>query len=280
MGIRHLDKLKIADYFKRNGLPCVVREMHDIPGNTEIAMHDHEFSELVIVASGSLKHIHARGTVRLSTGDFFVIHPGERHGYAEMLPGTLVFNLLYHHDEQPSSLLLADLPLMTALFPRDPKAVHASTLGRIPSVSLPFIMELIKSIKKEETSRSILRQAVCSHLFSTVLLYLSRTLRMIPAVSPITIQREIDFIAKNLDSRITLKDLCSISGKSVSTLSREFRKEVGKSPGDYIINLRIAKAKDLRSRTSLSLGEIASLLGFCSASHLSRTLAAHGMSRH
>ena len=275
MGIKHLDKLKIVDYFKNDELPCVVREMHDEPRNTVIAMHDHEFSELVIVAEGSLNHIHARETVRLTAGDFFVIHPGERHGYAELEPGTRVFNLLYRHTEQPPSLMLANLPLMTALFPQDPQAIHAFTLGHIPTTAMQHLIELIKSIRKEEKSRRILRHAICTHLFSTILLYLSRAMRTVPTVPTASIQKEIEFITKNLDRKITLTELCSISGKSVSTLSREFRKAVGKSPGDYIIALRLVKAKELLSRTTLSLGEIAALLGFCSASHLSRTLTAH-----
>lgn len=275
MNIKHLDKLKIVDFFKNDELPCIVREMHDAPSNAVIAMHDHEFSELVIVAAGSLNHIHTKGTIRLIAGDFFVIHPGERHGYAEMLPGTKVFNLLYHHNEQPPSLMLANLPLMAALFPQDTKAIHASILGHIQSAAMPHLVELIKSIQKEGKSRRILRHAICTHLFSTILLYLSRAMRTVPTVPTVSIQKEIDFITRNLNRKITLKELCTISGKSVSTLSRDFRKAVGKSPGDYIIAMRIAKARDLLSRTTLSLGEIATLLGFCSASHLTHTLATH-----
>jgi AraC-like DNA-binding protein len=43
---------------------------------------------------------------------------------------------------------------------------------------------------------------------------------------------------------------------------------------DYIISLRINKAKSLLRTTSLTLGEIASRTGFCCQSHLSRTLNA------
>ena len=59
-----------------------------------------------------------------------------------------------------------------------------------------------------------------------------------------------------------------------STLHREFRKAVGRSPGDYIIDMRIARARTLLGRKGSTLGTVAAKTGFCRASHLSRTLSA------
>ena len=86
------------------------------------------------------------------------------------------------------------------------------------------------------------------------------------------VQKEIDFIAKNLSRKITLDELCGVSGKSARTLHREFRKAIGKSPGDYIIDMRIAKAKVLLGRKGSTLKKVAAKTGFCCAAHLSRTL--------
>jgi len=47
--IKHHEILGDDDYFRGGALPCVVREMRDAPSNAFIAMHDHEFSELVII---------------------------------------------------------------------------------------------------------------------------------------------------------------------------------------------------------------------------------------
>ena len=88
--IKHNEILRNDDYFKGGELPCIVREMRDAPSNAFVAMHDHEFSELVIVASGKISHIHADKTDRLSKGHFFVIHPGEQHGYAKLAPKTVI----------------------------------------------------------------------------------------------------------------------------------------------------------------------------------------------
>ena len=55
--IKHHEKLRNDAYFKGSALPCIVREMREAPSNAFVAMHDHEFSELVIVASGNNQHI-------------------------------------------------------------------------------------------------------------------------------------------------------------------------------------------------------------------------------
>ena len=48
------------------------------------------------------------------------------------------------------------------------------------------------------------------------------------SVQDCPVQKEIDFIAGNLDRKITLGELCTVSRKSASTLHREFRKAAGR----------------------------------------------------
>lgn len=278
MEIKHLEKLKSIDYFKEQDFPCIVREMREAPSNTVIAMHGHEFSELVVVASGSLNHIHARGTSRLFAGDFFVIHPDERHGYAELAAGTSVFNLLYHSDKPPLALQFGGFPLTATLFPVVPSQVKASTLGRISRKELPHVIDLVKAIRRESKLNRPFHDAICASLFAVVLLHLSRAMGTVPSVSPSPIHKELDYIMKNLDRKITLKELCAVSGHSISTLFRKFRMATGKSPYDCILAMRAAKAQTLmKSSIGVSLSEASRRTGFCNGAHLSRTLRAYGL---
>ena len=271
--IKHNEILRNDDYFKGGELPCIVREMRDAPSNAFIAMHDHEFSELVIVASGKISHVHADKTDRLSKGHFFVIHPGERHGYAKLAPKTVIFNVLYHRERPPLPLSILGFPLMDEIFPEDPAAVRANTLGRVARSNLKAVLQIIDLIRREEHSDQPLRRVSCESLFMSLLLLLARATRRVSAPSQENpVQKEIDFITKNLSRKITLDELCGVSGKSVRTLHREFRKAVGKSPGDYIIDIRIDKAKVLLGRKGSTLKKVAAKTGFCCAAHLSRTL--------
>jgi len=274
--IKHLEKLRSDAYFKDDALPCIVREMREAPSNTFVAMHDHEFSELVIVAAGKISHIHADRTDRLSKGDFFVIHPGEQHGYAELAPKTVIFNVLYHCERPPVPLTICGFPLMNEFFPTNHAEVRAKTLGRVPAKSLPAVIQLINLIRREEHSEQPMRRVVCESLFVSLLMQLVRSAQSAcSALQDCPVQKEIDFIAGNLNRKITLGELCAVSGKSASTLHREFRKAVGKSPGDYIIDMRIAKARTLLGRKGNTLRKVAAKTGFCCASHLSRALSAH-----
>ena len=271
--IKHHEILRDDDYFKGGELPCVVREMRVAPSNAFVAMHDHEFSELVIVASGKISHIHSDRTDKLSKGDFFVIHPGKQHGYAQLAPKTVVFNVLYHRERPPLPLSVLGFPLMDEIFPEDPATVHANTLGRVTRSNLTAVLRLIDLIRREEHLDQPLRRTTCESLFMSLLLLLARSTQRVSVPSQENpVQKEIDFIAENLSRKITLDELCGVSGKSVRTLHREFRKAVGKSPGDYIIDMRIAKAKVLLGRKGSTLKKVAAKTGFCCAAHLSRTL--------
>ena len=276
MKIKHRERLRNAAYFHTSEPACVVREMHDAPSNEFVAMHDHEFSEIAIVTAGGCNHIHAGGTERLSAGDFFVIHPGERHGYAELAPGTLVLNLLYDRASPPPPLMLENTPLVETLFPAGDISSRADKLGRIPRRTLPHLVGLVKALHREAEARQPLCHSVTSNLFAAILLILARSTPGTVAERPNPVQREIDFILRNLHRKITLAELCAVSGRSARTLSREFRKAVGTSPGDYILSLRAARARTLLSQSPARLDEIAAQTGFCNASHLLRTLRFHG----
>ena len=275
--IKHHETLKSDVYFQDDTLPCIVREMHDAANNLFVQMHDHEFSELVIVASGKLKHMHEGGTEKISSGDFFVIHPGSYHGYAELAPNTVVCNLLYHCNRMPIALALENFPLKNVFFPEKLCVTNADRLGRIPRRDLQTTIHLITAIRKEENAPRPLRRAICESLFSSLLLHISRSVTETYPPPSNPIQKELDFIAKNLHRKITIAELGAVSGKSASTLHREFKENTSTSPGDCIIAMRIAKARSLLEQPGSSLDSVARKTGFCCASHLSRTLRGRKM---
>ena len=275
MKIKHLEHLENSAYFGDGKMPCVVREMKAAPSNTFVALHDHGFSELVVVASGSLQHIHTKGIERTSAGDFFVIHPGERHGFAELAEGTSVFNIIFDNTAIPQAMSLAGCPLTPLLFPHGGATVRAKPLGHVPRRNLDGVVGMIRAMRSEGASRRPFRQAVCASLFAAVALTLSRHMRHPHGDPAESLKGELDFIAENYMRKITLDDLRAISGRSMRALYKEFDRLCGKSPAEYIISLRVAKAKALLSRNKLTMDEIAMQTGFCDASHLSRTLRAY-----
>lgn len=80
-----------------------------------------------------------------------------------------------------------------------------------------------------------------------------------------------EYIHEHYTDKITLKDLMSISNQSKYHFIRSFKKSTGYSPYNYILNVRISKAKILLANPRISLNEISETLGFSTPNHFSRT---------
>lgn len=78
-----------------------------------------------------------------------------------------------------------------------------------------------------------------------------------------------EFIQCNLHKDISLTDLSSIVGLSPSHFCRIFKSSMNISPYQFVIHLRISRAKRLLSERELSIAEIALATGFANQSHFS-----------
>jgi AraC family transcriptional regulator len=76
-------------------------------------------------------------------------------------------------------------------------------------------------------------------------------------------------ILRNLDTRMTVRDLASQCGVSASHFSRAFRKSSGKSPYQWLLALRIERAR-LLLESEAGIAEIALTCGFADQSHFTR----------
>lgn len=77
-----------------------------------------------------------------------------------------------------------------------------------------------------------------------------------------TVKTVIEHINQNLSSQMCLSDLAGLAGFSPNHFQRVFSKVIGISPKEYIIKLRIKKAKEMLTMTSLTITDIAFKCGF------------------
>lgn len=80
-----------------------------------------------------------------------------------------------------------------------------------------------------------------------------------------------EFVAANLDRDLSLAALARRAGMSSSCFSRWFRERTGITPHAFIIEARVAHAKELLRTSELSLLEVALAVGFSSQSCLNVT---------
>lgn len=86
-----------------------------------------------------------------------------------------------------------------------------------------------------------------------------------------TIARALEFIRSNYhDENISIKMISSFVGLSENYFSVIFAKEVGEPFKDYIIRLRINKAKELMEQTNMKIYEICESIGYKNVEHFSR----------
>lgn len=84
---------------------------------------------------------------------------------------------------------------------------------------------------------------------------------------PTLILKVIDYINENYDQKQTLDELAKYFFVSRSTLIYNFKKYTNCSLIDFLLNVRLTKAKELLLNTKKSVSEIAELCGFCSANY-------------
>lgn len=84
---------------------------------------------------------------------------------------------------------------------------------------------------------------------------------------------------QNLHKPLTLSDLAEQSNMSLRTFARRFNEEVGMSPGRWLIQQRVDRARHLLESTDLAVDEIAGQVGFAGGTSLREHLhAAIGVS--
>lgn len=83
------------------------------------------------------------------------------------------------------------------------------------------------------------------------------------------VYRAIHFMTTHLEDRVTVSDVAREVAFTLPYFSTLFTEETGQSPSDFLIQLRIERAKEFFQHTSLSVNDVADVLGY-SPSHFSR----------
>jgi transcriptional regulator GlxA family with amidase domain len=93
------------------------------------------------------------------------------------------------------------------------------------------------------------------------------------------VQSTIERMEEQLHRRLPVSELADAVGLSVAQLTRLFREELGVTPGAFLHELRMNRARILVETTSLPIVEIMGQVGISDRSHFARDFKrAHGLS--
>lgn len=129
---------------------------------------------------------------------------------------------------------------------------------------------VIWELLSPKTEQHVNSEALYNHLLlglfnELTLVFMTNSTRQI--VIPDVIVAIQSYLDSNYYQEISLDDLSRKFGISKFHMSREFKRYIGKSPNDYLIDRRMEKAKELLSDSNRTVGEIGELVGIPNANH-------------
>lgn len=224
--------------------------------------HCNETYVMQVVEHG-VNECECRGaTHRVAQGSLFFISPHEIHTGSAVGREPLIYRSLYPAPEMLRELAescfdrKASLPYFPALIVSDAHLAkkfldthRACEAGADALTSQTLLLELLASILQRHAE--------------------NRSALPILGNENAAVKRAKEYLTENFNKSISLEALAHVAYLSPFHLLRAFRKTVGMPPHEYVINLRIQRAKHLllRGRT---LSEAAYETGFCDQSHFNR----------
>lgn len=86
-------------------------------------------------------------------------------------------------------------------------------------------------------------------------------------LGPEELRRALDYAEANLGGGLRLEGWAAELGLSTAAFARRFRVATGRTPYAWVLDRRIAKAKELLREADVPLADVALRIGYCSQSH-------------
>lgn len=260
-------------FFDRDGAAIVVARREPQPF---FPRHRHQFSELVIVTSGTGTHSIRNEEYPVSTGDIFVITDNSAHEYTNMKELGLI-NILYDADDlDMGSWNVRMLPGYHALFTLEPayrRRHNFESRLRIDIDTLSKITDMVRQLEVELEHRRPGYRLMTAGLFMQIVCTLSRNYEQSSKPASLELLRigeAISYMEENWRDAIPLETLANIADMSRRNFTRVFRSALGRSPNDYLIHLRITRAAALLRNTDVKVTEAAFRSGFDDSNYFAR----------
>ena len=97
-----------------------------------------------------------------------------------------------------------------------------------------------------------------------------RPARILGGLSAVAKRRVLELIHAALDARLTIETLAGEAGLSPAHFARAFRESLGQPPHQYLLALRLERARRLLETTHASLSDVAQRAGFADQAHFTR----------
>ncbi len=236
--------------------------------------HTHEYLEIVLVGRGSALHrVSPDGknfrSCALMQGDVFSVMPGEVHEYRNC-SDFLLYNLALKPEiVLPVKQELAHLRGWEMLLAGAGSAGHSKIhLSREDRESAETLLR--RTIREFALRRPgfKLNAKLAFWEFLVLVLRTDPSAWTVFSGDSAGILRSIDLMENAPETDFRLENLARAAAMSVAGFTRKFREATGMSAMEYLLQLRLEKARILLEKGELPLAEVALSCGFCDLNHM------------
>ena len=228
----------------------------------EFRRHIHDSYIVGIVEQGCRIIDGQDGSIQVLENEIFIFNPGQVHACRSESPAGHSYRALSVRAETMQSIACQISGLEEkAPFFKHVRYTHDVLCDRIRK--LFTIMDAPESDLQLESMLFALLSYLIRH-FSALPPPIDKT--QAPKDS---IKHVCDYIARNFKAYISLKQLADVACLSPFHFQREFKKQIGITPHEYLSDCRIREAKEMLMKSG-DIADIAIQLGFFDQSHFSR----------
>jgi AraC-like DNA-binding protein/mannose-6-phosphate isomerase-like protein (cupin superfamily) len=235
---------------------------------TEIE-HYHDFNELVFIIKGKGIQVIEQNEYMVSAGDVFVLQGNQKHFFKDP-SGIELVNVMFAPNKRQNIISdsVRKLEGYNALFILESqyRALHHFQnklhLDRSDMAKMEFILNsmMLELEHKLEGYKTLL-----GNKLEELIILLSRhysSLEATEAKALVRIGKVIDYLENNFTDKIYLDKLAEMAFMSTRNFQRIFQKAVGSSPSNYIMQIRLQKARKMLRNTESPITDIAIDSGF------------------
>lgn len=236
------------------------------------AVRNHYLFHYIISGTGTLMADNTAGetqTYQIKSGQGFLIFPGQINTY--IADASIPWEYVWLEFD---GLRVKEAIDLTSLSPDDPVyRSHSKDQRELMMNEMLYIAHHAK-----ESPFHLIGHL---YLFLDYFLDSCRSTKLIQSgrMSDFYIKEAISFIEQNFQNHITVEDIAAFCGVNRSYFGKIFHRSVGKSPQEFLISYRMAKAAELLRMTSLSIADVGNAVGYENQLHFSRAFkSVYGMS--
>lgn len=237
---------------------------------SNLSYHCHDFLSIIYILSGSCVYNISNVPHKVKKGDFLIFNPGVYHGKvltpeSEIIEFQAGFENLHIEGLPPNCLIDDNVSPIVNVSKYETELIkccteiiseHGKNEPAIDLVLKALGMKLLAILLKATFDSSALKEKGCLNVES----YDKTTI----------VNTILEFINYNYMSELSLDLISQNMYLSPMYISKIFKEETGDSPINYLIKLRLSKAKEALIEGESSIKDIAHSVGYSDAYHFSK----------